>query len=83
MDDDVDRFVYVPLLAPLTLNFIGQGNAAFVIPAADQDVSAVTRYLSPYIDDENITRFLRIYGDTSDGELTSSPYIIQRAKESF
>ena len=83
MDDDVDRFVYVPLLAPLTLNFICQRNAAFVIPAADQDVSAVTRYLSPYTDDETITRFLKIYGDTSDGELTSSPYIIQRAKESF
>jgi hypothetical protein len=82
MDDDVDRFVFVPLLAPLTLNFICQGNAALVIPAADQDVSAVTRYLSPYTDDETLTRFLKVYGTNNNGELASSPYIVQRG-ESF
>lgn len=83
MDDDVDRFVFVPILAPLALNFISQGKAALVIPAADQDVSAVTRYLSPHIDHDTLKRFLRIYGSINDTESTSSAYMIHRAGESF
>ncbi len=83
MDDDVDRFVFVPILAPLALNFISQGKAALVIPAADQDVSAVTRYLSPHIDDDILKRFLRIYGSINDTASTTPSYMVQRTGESF
>ena len=33
IEEDVDRFVFVPILAPIILNFISQDHAAFVIPS--------------------------------------------------
>jgi KaiC/GvpD/RAD55 family RecA-like ATPase len=83
MDDDVDRFVFVPLLGPLALNFISQGNGALVIPASDQDVSAVTRYLSPYTEEDSLMKFLRLYGSIDETRSAMSPYMVQRATESF
>ncbi len=38
MEEEVDRWVFVPVLLPLLLNFIAQGNPAMVVSAADQDV---------------------------------------------
>jgi hypothetical protein len=62
IEEKVDRFVFVPILAPIVLNFISQENAALVIPASDQDVSAVTRYLIPFVEEEKVNQFLKIFG---------------------
>jgi KaiC/GvpD/RAD55 family RecA-like ATPase len=62
IEEEVDRFVFVPILAPIVLNFISQENAALVIPASDQDVSAVTRYLIPFVEEEKVNQFLKIFG---------------------
>lgn len=85
MDDDVDRFVFVPILAPLALNFICQKDAALIIPASDQDVSSVTRYLSPYADLDTLNAFLRLYGNVneSDSEQTRSNYFVPRTTGTF
>jgi gas vesicle operon resressor len=83
MDDDVDRFVFVPLLAPLALNFICQENGALIIPASDQDVTAVTRYLSPYTDGDALNRFLRLYGSVNEEESAHFYFMVPKATESF
>ncbi|HEX9317638.1 MAG TPA: hypothetical protein VF884_01755, partial [Nitrososphaeraceae archaeon] len=54
-----------------------------VIPASDQDVSAVTRYLSPYTNEDSLKRFLRLYGSINETRSAVSPYMVQRATESF
>jgi KaiC/GvpD/RAD55 family RecA-like ATPase len=83
MDEDVDRFVFIPILAPLALNFISQGDAALVIPAADQHVTAVTRYLSPHADERVLKKYLRILGG-SDSQSTGQPgYLVPRTDKTF
>jgi KaiC/GvpD/RAD55 family RecA-like ATPase len=82
MDEEVDRFVFVPILAPLALNFISQGDASLVIPAADQHVTAVTRYLSPHADERILKKYLRILGtDTRSGEQPA--YLVPRTGKTF
>ena len=86
IEEDVDRFVFVPILAPIILNFISQDHAAFVIPASDQYGSAVAKYITPYAPKDKVTKFLKIFSSTDDSsrikenaeisevqELTSKP----------
>ena len=83
MDEEVDRFVFVPILAPLALNFISQGDAALVIPAADQHVTAVTRYLSPHADDKVLKKCLRILGGSNGQAAKQLPYLVPRTAKTF
>jgi hypothetical protein len=69
--DEVDRFVFVPFLAPLVLNFISQENAALIIPAADQNVSNVIRYLAPHTKSDNMKKFLRIFASGASSKTES------------
>ena len=67
IEEDVDRFVFVPILAPIILNFITQDHAAFVIPASDQYGSAVAKYITPYAPKEKVDKFLRIFSSADGG----------------
>lgn len=80
IEDEVDRFVFVPLLAPLALNFISQGESALIISSQDQHASAVTKYLIPYTKEDSLNNFLRIVG--SDIE-EFAPYIASINSKSF
>jgi GvpD gas vesicle protein len=71
ISDEVDRFVFVPFLAPLVLNFISQENAALIIPAADQNVSNVIRYLAPHTKSDNMKKFLRIFASGASSKTES------------
>ncbi len=62
IEEDVDRFVFVPLFSPIVLNFICQDKGALVISASDQYASAVTKYLSPHVNPEKFNKFFRIIG---------------------
>lgn len=83
MDEEVDRFVFIPILAPLALNFISQGDAALVIPAADQHVTAVTRYLSPHADERLLKKYLRIVGGSDSQSAGQPAYVIPRTSKTF
>lgn len=84
MEDEVDRFVFVPIFAPIVLNFISQDNAAVVIPASDQYVSAVTRYLIPHATEIKIREFLRIFGGSgSNVSEAALPYLLERTGKTF
>lgn len=84
MDEEVDRFVFIPILAPLALNFISQGNAALIIPASDQHVTAVTRYLSPHADERVLNSYLRILGGSNSQQSASQPaYLVPRMGKTF
>lgn len=75
--DEVDRFIFVPFLAPLALNFISQGNLALIVPAADQNVSNVVKYLAPHTKNENLTNFLRIFASGNDKtESFAQPFFV-------
>ena len=74
IDSDVDRFAFVPLLSPLALNFIAQGNSLLISSSSDQDVSAVVNYLSPYVDKQLLKNF-KIFGHTFGSKLD---YVIER-----
>lgn len=80
IDEEVDRFVFVPLLAPLVLNFIEQGEGAMVVLSQDQDVSAVTRYLIPYTDNTKLCNLLRVIGSNIK-EVT--PYVVEIDSKRF
>ena len=79
IDSDVDRFAFVPLLAPLTLNFISQDNPVLISSSADQDIDAVVNYLSPYVESEKLKNF-KIFGH---GFGTSSEYVVEREGVDF
>ena len=74
IDRDVDRFALVPLLSPLTLNFIAQDNPALISSSADQDIDAIVNYLSPYVDPGKLKN-LKVFGH---GFGALSEYIIER-----
>jgi KaiC/GvpD/RAD55 family RecA-like ATPase len=61
IEEDVDRFVFVPILAPIILNFVMQDHAACVIPASDQYGSAVAKYITPYAPEDKIANLLKIF----------------------
>jgi KaiC/GvpD/RAD55 family RecA-like ATPase len=79
IEEDVDRFVFVPILAPIILNFISQEHAAFVVPASDQYGSAVAKYITPYAPKDKIAKFLRIFS-TADGIIQDNSEIIKGNK---
>jgi hypothetical protein len=64
---------------PLALNFISQGNPALVISAADQDVSAVTRHLTPHIDENTMNKFFRVFGSNVE----ESAYMVSLTGQNF
>jgi hypothetical protein len=66
IEEEVDRFVFVPIFVPLVLNFISQRYGALVISAWDQPISAVTRYITPFVNREFLCNFFRIIGKDDD-----------------
>lgn len=87
IEEEVDRFVFVPIFVPLVLNFICQRYGALVISAWDQPTSAVTRYISPFVSKELLNTFFRIIGREddvkSDVDYERPPYIIPGIESSF
>ena len=87
IEQEVDRFVFVPIFVPLILNFISQRYGALVISAWDQDVSAVTRYISPFVNTDLMNKYFRIIGSNNDTQNNSpkkpSKYIISRLETNF
>jgi hypothetical protein len=77
IEEDVDRFVFVPLLAPIILNFLSQDYAAFVIPASDQYGSAVAKYIIPYAPKDKITKFLRIFSSANGSNIQDNSKITE------
>lgn len=75
IEEDVDRFVFIPILAPIILNFISQDHAAFVIPASDQYGSAVAKYITPYAPKDKVTRFLKIFSSTDGSSIKENAEI--------
>lgn len=80
IDEEVDRFVFVPLLAPIVLNFIEQKCSAVIILSQDQHVSAVTKYLIPYSKEENRNNYLRVIGSNID---EVAPYVLPLVSKDF
>jgi KaiC/GvpD/RAD55 family RecA-like ATPase len=80
IEEDVDRFVFVPILAPIILNFISQDHAAFVIPASDQYGSAVAKYITPYAPKDKITKFLRIFSSADGSSIQEDSKITEGDK---
>jgi len=62
IEEEVDRFAFVPIFVPLVLNFISQGYGALVISAWDQHTSAVTRYITPFVNKKFLNKYFRIIG---------------------
>ncbi|MGD1838807.1 MAG: ATPase domain-containing protein [Nitrososphaeraceae archaeon] len=87
IEQEVDRFVFVPIFVPLILNFISQRYSALVISAWDQAVSAVTRYISPFVNKDLMNKYFRIIGsnnDTKDNlQKKKSKYIVSRIETNF
>jgi len=80
IEEDVDRFVFVPILAPIILNFISQDHAAFVIPASDQYGSAVAKYITPFAPKDKITKFLRIFSSADGSSIQENSKITEGDK---
>lgn len=78
--EDVDRFVFVPILAPIILNFISQDHAAFVIPASDQYGSAVAKYITPFAPKDKIATFLRIFSSAYGSSIQENSKITEGDK---
>ena len=87
IEQEVDRFVFVPIFVPLILNFISQRYGALVISAWDQDVSAVTRYISPFVNTDLMNKYFKIIGSNNDAKNNypkkPSKYIISRLETNF
>jgi KaiC/GvpD/RAD55 family RecA-like ATPase len=62
IEEEVDRFAFVPIFVPLVLNFVSQGYGALVISAWDQHTSAVTRYITPFVNKKFLNKYFRIIG---------------------
>ncbi len=66
IEEEVDRFAFVPIFVPLVLNFVSQGYGALVISAWDQHTSAVTRYITPFVNKKFLNAYFRIIGRDND-----------------
>ncbi|HSF00168.1 MAG TPA: ATPase domain-containing protein [Nitrososphaeraceae archaeon] len=66
IEEEVDRFAFVPIFVPLVLNFISQSYGALVISAWDQHTSAVTRYITPFVNNKFLNKYFRIIGMDND-----------------
>lgn len=62
IEEEVDRFAFVPIFVPLVLNFVSQGYGVLVISAWDQHTSAVTRYITPFVNKKFLNKYFRIIG---------------------
>jgi KaiC/GvpD/RAD55 family RecA-like ATPase len=80
IEEDVDRFVFVPILAPIILNFVSQDHSAFVVPASDQYGSAVAKYITPYAPKDKIIKFLRIFSSADGKSIPENSKIIEGDK---
>ena len=66
IEEEVDRFAFVPIFVPLVLNFVSQSYGALVISAWDQHTSAVTRYITPFVNNKFLNKYFRIIGMDND-----------------
>jgi hypothetical protein len=55
-----------------------------VIPASDQDASAVSKYLIPHADDDKIRKYLRIFSGGSGTEaIPTASYLVSKTEKTF
>ena len=66
IDEEVDRFAFVPIFVPLVLNFVSQSYGAFVISAWDQHTLAVTRYITPFVNKKFLNKYFKIIGRANE-----------------
>ncbi|MGH9982162.1 MAG: hypothetical protein ACRD6U_11490, partial [Nitrososphaeraceae archaeon] len=66
IEDEVDRFAFVPIFVPLVLNFVSQNYGALVISAWDQHTLAVTRYITPFVNKKFLNKYFKIIGRTNE-----------------
>jgi KaiC/GvpD/RAD55 family RecA-like ATPase len=81
IEEEVDRFAFVPVFVPLVLNFIWQSYGALIISAWDQHISSVTRYITPFVNKKLLNKYFKIIArenviknDLKNSE--SHPYIV-------
>jgi KaiC/GvpD/RAD55 family RecA-like ATPase len=89
IEEEVDRFAFVPIFVPLVLNFVSQSYGALVISAWDQNTLAVTRYIEPFINKKFLNKYFKIIGkgnqikkDKKNNEEMPS-YIIPGIEDNF
>ena len=89
IEEEVDRFAFVPIFVPLVLNFVSQSYGALVISAWDQHTLAVTRYITPFVNKKFLNKYFKIIGranetkkDKKHSEQISS-YIIPGIESDF
>ena len=66
IEEEVDRFAFVPIFVPLVLNFVSQSYGAFVISAWDQHTLAVTRYITPFVNKKFLNKYFKIIGRANE-----------------
>jgi KaiC/GvpD/RAD55 family RecA-like ATPase len=66
IEEEVDRFAFVPIFVPLVLNFVSQSYGALVISAWDQHTLAVTRYITPFVNKKFLNKYFKIIGRTNE-----------------
>ncbi|HET9773611.1 MAG TPA: ATPase domain-containing protein [Nitrososphaeraceae archaeon] len=88
IEEEVDRFAFVPVFVPLVLNFISQSYGALIISAWDQHISSVTRYITPFVNKKILNKYFKIIGrenviknDLKNSE--SQPYIVPGIEVDF
>jgi KaiC/GvpD/RAD55 family RecA-like ATPase len=89
VEEEVDRFAFVPIFVPLVLNFVSQSYGALVISAWDQHTLALTRYITPFVNKKFLNKYFKIIGranetkkDKKHSEQISS-YIIPGIESDF
>ena len=89
IEDEVDRFAFVPIFVPLVLNFVSQNYGALVISAWDQHTLAVTRYITPFVNKKFLNKYFKIIGRTNEIKKAKKhneqipPYIISGIESDF
>ncbi len=89
IEDEVDRFAFVPIFVPLVLNFVSQNYGALVISAWDQHTLAVTRYINPFVNKKFLNKYFKIIGRTNEIKKAKKhneqipPYIISGIESDF
>ena len=66
IEEEVDRFAFVPIFVPLVLNFVSQSYGALVISAWDQYTLAVTRYITPFVNKKFLNKYFKIIGRANE-----------------
>ena len=66
IEEEVDRFAFVPIFVPLVLNFVSQSYGALVISAWDQHTLAVTRYITPFVNKKFLNKYFKIIGRANE-----------------